>query len=33
MRCNTHYQRFTGSHLVVTNATAILFEHPDAIHL
>ena len=33
MRCNAHYQRFTGSHLVVTNATAILFEHPDAIHL
>ena len=33
MRCNAHYQRFTGSHVVVTDPAAVLFEHPDAIHL
>ena len=33
MRRNAHYQRFTGSYLVVADSTAVLFEHPDAIHL
>ena len=33
MRCNAHYQRFTGSNLVVADPAAVLFYHPDAILL
>jgi len=33
MRCNAHYQCLAGSHLVVTNSAAVLFQHPDTIHL
>ena len=33
MRGDAHYQRLTGSHLVVANSAAVLFQHPDAIHL
>jgi len=33
MRGDAHYQRLAGSHLVVANSAAVLFQHPDAIHL
>ncbi len=33
MRCNTHYQRFTRPHLMVTHATSVLFQHPYTVHL
>ena len=33
MRRNAHYQCLTGPHLVVTKATAVLFQHPYAILL
>ena len=33
MRGNTHYQRFAGSNFVVADSAAVLFQHPDAIHL
>src|SRR5699024_1819981 len=33
MRGDAHYQRLAGSNLVVTNSAAVLFQHPDAIHL
>ena len=33
MRCDAHYQRLTGSNLVVAYSAAVLFQHPDAIHL
>jgi len=33
MRCNAHYQRLACTDFVVADATAVLFEHPDAIHL
>ena len=33
MRCNAHYQRFTCPDLMIADATSVLFQHPDAIHL
>ena len=30
---DTHNQRLAGSHLMVTNSAAVLFQHPDTIHL
>ena len=31
--CNAHYQRFTGSNLVVADPAAVLFQHPYAVLL
>ena len=33
VRCNAHYKRFTCADLMVTDPSAVLFQHPDTVLL